>query len=288
MNRAEAYLLATQATLERDSAPPIVVATDGAVGIVTRLLDAAVARAVNKLVSPLSNLESKLTALIKNPTRLFDPSTMVDDQVTAVQSQVGDVMAALADDATRDATSSLNAARPALEKLQQGAATLRNVADAMATVVRYGNEDVVQDLNNLLPPPPNPPPGPAPAARPVLSMSAVNLEFQNKRALIAPALAKTQGAKTHAAALSSKVALNLSTNWSAVKQLQSTPPVVLPETRTKTATDFDNLFRGATPAQIDAKKHELVAEARKRFKDNPASLRKIEDFVNRQGPAKVQ
>jgi hypothetical protein len=281
MNRAEAYLLATQATLERDSAAPVLVATDGALGLVTRVLDAAVQRAVAKLVSPLSSLQSKLAALIENPTRLFDPSTMVDEQVTAVQSQVGDVMAALSDEATRDATTSLDGARPALEHLQQGAASMRAIADAMATLARYGNEDVLRALTDLLPPLPGAPPGSARALA-VEAVPSVLLEVQSRRAMISTALAQTLTAKTHATAAANRSTLDLGSQWARVKALQATPPAVSAENRAKVAGDFDKMFRGATRAQVDAKKDELVAGARKHFKGDPATLRKVEDLIRQQ------
>ena len=285
MNRAEEMLLAMRIDLERDNDPPIRTATNGALDAAVHVLDGAVNGAVTKLTSPLANLQQYLEKLITNPTNLFNPSSYVDAQVNAVDSQVGDVMLALAEDVTRDAKTTLGNVRPALERLQEGAVVARHVADTMANLARYGNEDALKALNDLLPPP-NPPNSRSTLIAHVTA-AVPTLEDQNKQASIDSALGKMQMAKTHATSVVAPAHQSLVTLGTAIQKMQSSLPAVLPDTKAKVAGDFDGYFHGKTAEEAEAKKNELLVEARKRFKTDPGTLRKVEDLINQQTRLRV-
>jgi len=291
MGRAEDMLLAMRTELERDNDPPIQAATNGALDAVVHALDGAVNGAVTKLTSPLANLRQYLEKLITNPTNLFNPSSYVDAQVNAVQSQVGDVMLALAEDVTRDAKTTLANVRPSIERLQEGAVVARHVADTMGNLARYGTEDALKALNDLLPPVnPSNPSNPANSRSTLVAhvtLAVPTLKMQNKQASIDSALGKMQMAKTHAASVVAPARQSLVALGAAIQKMQSSPPPVLPDAKAKVAGDFDGLFRGKTAQEAEAKKNDLLVEARKRFKTDPGTLRKVEDFINQQTRLRV-
>jgi hypothetical protein len=245
--------------------------------------DFAARMAQDTLLGPLTDLAGMLGDLVRHPDRLFDPTALVNDALTRVTNRIAQTMNDMTDELVRDARATLDLAQAPTHLALDGAKSAMHLADAMDALEKQKTKAACDRLNALLP---------RPNVTLVVHMAAVSpaLDFASHRALTTDALAKIGTAKTRSITISGNLASSLNRDWSVLKTRQQalSHPTLPPGAAVSLKQHEDDMFRGLSKSQVQNKKNELVAEARRRFANDPKTLAKLLEYLNRTVDARVK
>jgi hypothetical protein len=237
--------------------------------------DFAVRMANDLLIRPLTDLKSMLGDLITHPQRIFNPVDIVNDLVTRITNSIAQTMNDMTDELVRDANAALALAREPAQVAQDTAAAAKQLVAEMEKLETNRTQTNCDKVRSLLP-------------RPSITLVAhfqtanVAIDSSNHQQLVSRALLKTDAGKIKGQAFASSFKTSLKNDWSvlATQHAALQHPVIPPGAQVSLKQHEDVMFRGLNASQIRGKKPELVAEARRRFADDPKTLEKVLQYLD--------
>lgn len=247
---------------------------------VANAVGSAAGIAENALMAPLRVLGNMLNGLLAHPERLFDPGRIVDDAINQVTTQVIGTMNQVHDAVMSQATATLNQAHQPLQDVLDRAATAKKIADAMQKLEKARNRAALEGLNKVVP-------QQRVDARLLVSQAALAthasgiaaLDLNKHKTMVAAPFARLNAAKQTARVVGTQMNAKLKGPWAEFKRLQAAPVKVDPSAQAKVDAELNSRFAGKSPAEAEAEKRAMLAEARNRFAKDPATLRKVEALL---------
>jgi hypothetical protein len=238
--------------------------------------DFATRMANDLLIRPLTDLKSMLDDLIHHPERIFNPVDMVNDLVTRITNNIARTMDDITDELVRDANAALALAREPAHVAQDTAAAAKHLVGEMEKLEKNRTQTNCDKLRSLLP-------------RPNITLVAhfqtagVGIDFSKNTQLVSRALLKTDAGKIKGQAFATSTRASLKQDWNvlAAKHAALLHPVLPPGAQNSLKQHEDAMFRGMNASQVRGKKPELVAEARRRFANDPKTLEKVLAYLDR-------
>ena len=80
---------------------------------------------------------------------------------------------------------------------------------------------------------------------------------------------------------------DLSSQWATIKNLQTRRPMADFTHKNRVSQDFDSFFKGKNRMEAENKRNELLAEARRRFAQDPATLQKVEALIQQEAGNRI-
>ena len=168
----------------------------------------------------------------------------------------------------------MRASRPTVA--QDAAAAAKHLVAEMETLEKGRTKANCDKVRSLLP-------------RPNITLVAhfqtagVGIDFSKHTQLVSRALVKTDAGKIKGQAFASSTKTSLNQDWSALatKHAALQHPVLPPGAQNSLKQHEDTMFRGMNANQIRGKKPELVAEARRRFANDPKTLQKVLEYLDK-------
>lgn len=236
--------------------------------------------AENALMAPLRVLGNMLTGLLAHPERLFDPGSIVDDAINQVTTQVIGTMNQVHDAVMSQATTTLNQAHQPLQDVLDRSATAKKIADAMQKLERGRSKSALDGLNAVVP-------RQRVDARALVAHAALAthasgiaaLDLNRHKTMVAAPFARLSAAKLTARTVGTQMNAKLKGPWAEFKRLKAAPVKVDPSAQVKVDTELNRRFAGKSPAEAEAEKRAMLAEARSRFAKDPQTLRKVEALL---------
>ncbi len=239
--------------------------------------DAAGKIATDALLAPLTDLAAMLGDLVTHPDRLFDPAALVDDQIKRVTGEIDSELGKVADAIVLAARPSLDKAGQKTQDTSDVSSAAKAIADQMQQLARSRTKADLDKLKALLPPQ---------GKTLVQHFSGPGLAqgLVSGRARVTNALLKTGAGKSKSTEVASARNSKLKTSWSGLQMKQQAVlhPVPVPGAQAAFQQKFEAMFKGLTKAQADAKKNELLAEARRRFGNDAKTLSQSQNLINLQ------
>jgi len=244
--------------------------------------DVAKGIAAKALVAPLLDLRGMLDDLILHPGHLFNPAAIVEAAVKRVTDAIGTEFDRMTAAIVADAHKSLEESRLRAQEAEKLAGAASKVANVMGEVQKSQSKANCDKLASLVP---------APGTSFTVHLASVQpgLLLASPRTS-ASALNKVSAGKARATSLATGASSALSTRWGDVKNKQAAAlkPTPVPGAEANLKSQTDALYRGLTKTQAAAKKTELLAEARRRFANDPAMLKKMLDLINRESDLRIR
>ena len=241
------------------------------------------------LMAPLRVLGNMLTGLLAHPERLFDPGSIVDDAINQVTTQVIATMNQVHDAVMSQATATLNLAHQPLQDVLDRSASAKKIADAMQKLEKTRNRAALEGLNKVMPTQRG-------DSRALVSHVAlathasgiVALDLNKHKTMVAAPFARLSAAKLTARTAGTQMNAKLKGPWAEFKRLRASPVKLDPSAKPKVDAEFNSRFAGKSPAQAEAEKRAMVAEARNRFAKDPETLRKVVALIEGHPVVKAQ
>jgi hypothetical protein len=239
--------------------------------------------AMDVLLAPLSDLAGMLTDLVKHPDRLFNPAALVDDQVKRVTAAIDSELNKLADAIARDSKASLDASSQKAKDAGDTSSAAKAIADQMEKLHKSRTQADLDRLNAMLP-------RPSVGLLQHFAAPALFASLAPRRDLVSKAFLKAGAGKSKSMEVAGGLNSKLKTSWNGLqKQHQAVlHPVPVPGAEEKFKQKFEAMFKGLTKAQADAKRNELLAEARRRFAGNPKALSQTQSLINQRAKSLSQ
>ena len=265
-----------QKLLAQEKAAFVRAKADAAENAVRSKFDFAAGMANDILIRPLTDLGSMLGDLVRHPDRLFNPVNIVNDLVTRITNNIAQTMNDMTDELVRDANAALGLAREPAHIAQDTAAAAKHLVAEMDLLEKNRMKTNCDKVRSLLP-------------RPNISLAVhfqtagVAIDSSKHTQLVSRALLKTDAGKIKGQAFASSTKTSLNHDWSALatKHAALQHPVLLPGAQNSLKQHEDAMFRGMNANQINGKKPELVAEARRRFANDPKTLQKVLEYLDK-------
>ncbi|MGA7992380.1 MAG: hypothetical protein WCC53_13155 [Thermoanaerobaculia bacterium] len=207
----------------------------------------------------------------------------MDDALTRVTNRIAQTMNDMTDELVRDARATLDLARQPAHLAMDGAAAARHLADAMDRLRQQKTKAACDSLNALLP---------RPNITLVAHFAAVSpaLNLTKNQTLTSNAFSKIGASKTKSLAISGNLNASLKRDWSVmrVNQQALSRPILPAGAANSLKQHEDAMFRGLNKSQLQNKKSELLAEARRRFANDPKTLEKVLAYLNKTVDARLK
>lgn len=244
--------------------------------------DVAKGIAAKSLVAPLVDLKGMLDDLILHPSHLFNPAAVVEAAVKRVTDAIGTEFDRMTAAIVADANKSLEESRLYAQEAEKMAAAASAVANVMGEVQKSKSKANCDKLAALVP-------APGILITVHLSSAQPGLLLASSRTS-ASALNKVGAGHARAASLATGASAGLSTRLGDVKKKQAAAlkPTPVPGADASLKSYTDAMFRGLSRSEGTAKKNELLAEARRRFANDPAILKKILDLIGRESDLRIR
>ncbi|MGA7992182.1 MAG: hypothetical protein WCC53_12155, partial [Thermoanaerobaculia bacterium] len=238
--------------------------------------------AAKALVVPLLDLAGLLDDLIHHPDHLFNPVAIVEAGVRRVTDAIGTEFDRMTAAIVADANKSLEESRLRAQQAEKLAAAASKVANTMGEVQKSQTKANCDKLASLVPP----------TGTPItIHFASVQPGFlQTTSHTSASALSRVGAGKVKAASLATGASSALSTRLRDVvnKQQVAFKPTPVPGAAASFKSYTDAMFRGLTPSQAAAKKNELLAEARRRYANDPAMLQKMTALIGSESDVRIR
>ena len=257
---------------------------DAAIAATARHLDAARRISLDLALTPLNMVRDSLLDLLKHPERLFDPSAQINADIQRIATQMPAMFDRITTEVTQEALAQLNQGSAAVQQLQESASSANTVAEAMQKLQDSKLQSDLDALNGLLP---KQAVAVAPAAggvarAPMVALSpSVTLANKQRLTLV---LNRADTAKLPVVVQQKAVASDLSSRWQAIQLKQKTAVAIDVPTQQKVDKDLNQMFVGKKGADVAKKKQELMAEAKKRFGNDPKTLAKVQQYIETHAP----
>lgn len=260
-------------------------AADAAIAAAARHLDAARRISLDLALTPLNMVRDSLLDLLRHPERMFDPSAQINADIQRIATQMPAMFDRITTEVTQEALANLNQGTTALQQLQESAASGKAVADSMAKLQSSKLQSDLDELNTLLPKPAAVAVAPAAgvAARPQMVQLSPTVTLANKQRLNV-VLNRADPAKLPIVLQQKAAAGDLSQKWQAIQLKQKTAVPIDQATTQKVDKDLNQMFVGKKGADAAKKKQELLAEAKKRFANDPKTLSKVQQYIETHAP----
>ena len=236
--------------------------------------------AENALMAPLRVLSNMLTGLVAHPERIFDPGSIVDDAINQVTTQVIGTMNQVHEAVMSQATATLNMAHQPLQDVLDRSATAKKIADAMQKLEKARTKAALEGLNKVVP-------QQRVDTRALVAHAAFAthasgiavLDLNRYKSMAAAPYARLSATKLTARTMGVQINAKLKGPWAEFKRLKAAPIKVDPSAQAKVDSELNRRFAGKTPAQAEAEKRAMLAEARSRFAKDPVTLHKVEALL---------
>jgi hypothetical protein len=232
------------------------------------------------LLAPLRTLGSMLQDLVSHPEHIFDPSRIVDNAITSVNDQVINTMTQVHDAVMSQAKATLNLAHKPIQDALAHAASSKKIAETMDKLHKQRTKGTLDALNGLLP---NTKMSASQLSTHVAAFAhpvgVVALPANAHLAMAAVPFNRVTVSTQKARAMGTQTGASLVKPWQDFKRLQAMPAQSVPEAKPKMDAELQRRFAGKTPAQAEAEKRTLLAEARTRFAKDPATLQKVSELI---------
>ena len=226
------------------------------------------------LTSPISAINSQLSAMLTHPLDAFDPSSMVDDMETTITKGMSSDIPKMIDDITNGPNQAFAAAQPTYDDLLANAESAQQLAAAMAKVYRLRTTAAADALYALLPKIDY-----AGLTSKATTRSLAGNFGQRKSYAVVTANDAAAKQKLRAVAYPPSLAKihTLVAQFKAQRAQgrSAQAPSMVQMYRTNVSRQLDGYFAGKSPAGVATQRDQLVAEARTRFAKDP----KVENGV---------
>jgi hypothetical protein len=277
LSRAEAYVKDLQ-TKGNSQAAPIAQAETAAVSAAGRHVSIAQQISSAVAMAPLNALEGMLGDLLSHPERIFDPSAEIDAQLASITNQIPDLLTRIFNEVTQEAMADLNNVANPLQQLQDSAEGGSAVVAAMNKVANSGTQPELDALNRLLPAPP------PLTQRLVVAQVAAPNGIVGHHELVTAALARAKPTAIPIFVQRKAAIDDLNLRWQAIKTKAKVQPQVDAGAAQKVDHDFAQKFAGKTGADVEKTKQDLLAQAAKRFANEPKTLEKVRQYIETHTP----
>lgn len=244
--------------------------------------DVAKKIAADALVAPLLDLRGMLDDLILHPTHLLNPAAIVEAAVKRVTDAIGTEFDRMTAAIVADAKKSLEESRLRAQEAEKMAGAASTITGVMGELQKSRSKANCDKLAKLVP-------APGTSFTVHLASAQPGLLLASPRTAVST-LSKVGAGHARATSLATGASAGLSTRLGDVKKKQAAAlkPTPVPGADASFKSYTDAMFRGLSRSQGTAKKTELLAEARRRFANDPAMLRKVLDLINRESDLRIR